>query len=60
MTIREAAQASGISTASYVNSRNNHPENFRLGELQKLYASMSETAKPILMEAVVTFLCKEV
>lgn len=60
MTLQEAASASGISAASYTNSRDKHPENFRLKELQKLYVSMSETAKPILTEAVVSFLCQKV
>lgn len=51
MTIDQASELAKLSKPGYIN-REKNPESFRLYELENLYQGMSETAKPILVEAV--------
>lgn len=51
MTIEQAAKAAGLAMATY-QLRERKPDDFRIKELRGLYASMTETAKPILRDAV--------
>lgn len=52
ITVEKAATICGISKPSYI-SREKNPSTFRIEELENLYSSMTETAKPILRDAVV-------
>lgn len=51
LSIECAAKAVNLSKQCYVN-REKQPEQFRLHELANLHDHLSETAKPILREAV--------
>lgn len=58
MTVKDAAVAAGLAEVTYLQNRKKTPEEFRLKELRGMYAQMSETARPILLNAVTSFLCK--
>ena len=59
LTIEKAASICGISKPSYI-SREENPMSFRVHELEHLYAAMTDTAKPILHDAVLAiFLCED-
>lgn len=51
MSIDRAATLADMSKQCYI-SREKHPEQFRLCELAGVYDGMTDTAKPILREAV--------
>ena len=51
ITIEKAALTCDMSKPCYC-SREKDPQQFRLVELKKLYAIMSDTAKPILRDAI--------
>lgn len=51
MSIENAATSADMSKPCYI-SREKHPEQFRLCELVGLYEGMTDTAKPILRDAV--------
>ena len=42
-----------------MNERGDNPASWRLGELRKVYRELSDLGKPILLDAVVEFLCSE-
>ena len=56
MTIGKAAECAGLSAPTYL-LREKNPGSFRLRELKGMYDSMSDTAKPILLEAISEFFC---
>jgi hypothetical protein len=56
MTIDKAAECAGLSAPTYP-LREKNPGSFRLRELKGMYDSMSDTAKPILLEAINEFFC---
>ena len=51
LTLDKASELVGLSTQGYIN-REKEPCHFRLCELESLYGGMTETARPILREAV--------
>lgn len=51
LTIEEAAKLANVSTVCYI-SREKHPEQFRLCEIQNIYNGLSDIAKPLLSAAV--------
>ena len=51
LTMEKAAELVDLSKPGYI-SREKKPEQFRLCELSNLYNGLSETAKPILRDAV--------
>ena len=51
ISLEKAAEVVELSKQGYIN-REKAPEQFRICELEKLYDALSETAKPILQEAV--------
>ena len=51
LSLESAAEKVKLSKQCYIN-REKNPEQFRLCELAGLYQSLSETAKPILRDAV--------
>lgn len=52
ITIEQAASITGLKATSTYCSREDDPGMYRLHELEALYESMSDTARPILREAV--------
>ena len=46
-------------TRPTMNERGDNPASWRLGELHKVYRELSDLGKPILLDAVVEFLCSE-
>lgn len=56
MTCEHAGTTCGISRVTY-QQRESSPEDFRLSELRSLYQDMSQTAKPILFDAIGFFIC---
>lgn len=56
MTLNVAADVCGVSKPTYV-QHEGEPSDFRLSELRGLYSGMSETARPILLDAVTLFIC---
>lgn len=57
MTLEQAATCCDISKVTY-RLREVSPEDFRLSELKGLYSQLTDTAKPILLEAVRLFICE--
>ncbi|MBX9032639.1 hypothetical protein [Gordonibacter massiliensis (ex Traore et al. 2017)] len=51
LSLESAAEKAEMSKQGYVN-REKRPEQFRLCELAKVYEALSDTAKPILKDAV--------
>jgi DNA-binding XRE family transcriptional regulator len=51
MSQSEAASACGIADPTY-RIRERSPLSFRINELRGLYSSLSETAKPVLLDAI--------
>lgn len=51
MSIEKAATLANVSKPCYVN-REKHPEQFRLCEISAVYKGMTDTAKPIMHDAV--------
>lgn len=51
LSLEKAAETVNLSKQGYIN-REKLPEQFRISEISKLYNALSETAKPILREAV--------
>lgn len=58
ITCEDAGKTCGISRVTY-SQRESSPKDFRLSELRSMYRALSETAKPIWMEAVGFFICGE-
>lgn len=56
MTFEQAATSCNVSKPTYV-QHEQMPGDYRLSELRGLYSSMTETAKPILLDAVRLFIC---
>lgn len=54
----EAGKTCGISRVTY-SQHENSPKDFRLSELRSMYGALSETAKPIWMDAIGFFICGE-
>lgn len=52
LTIEQAANACGVSPATYANREKTDCDQFRLAELQRFFSALNESAKPILKEAV--------
>lgn len=55
MTCEDAGSACGMSRITYA-QRELNPAEFRLSELKSLYRNLSDTAKPILVDAVGFFI----
>lgn len=51
LSLERAAEVVELSKQGYIN-REKDPDQFRLCELERLYDALTETAKPILREAV--------
>lgn len=60
LTVEEAAKAMALSTPCYVTARRSDPGTFRLRELRGLYGAMTDQARYILEDAVLSFLRSEV
>ena len=58
ISCEDAGKTCGISRVTYSQHENN-PKDFRLSELRSMYAALSETAKPIWMDAIGFFICGE-
>lgn len=56
MTCEGAGNICGITRVTY-QQRETAPGDFRLAELQSLYREMTQTAKPILFDAIGFFIC---
>lgn len=56
MTLERAAASCDVSKATYV-QHEQMPGDYRLSELRGLYSHMTETARPILLDAVRLFIC---
>ena len=56
MPLEQAAPSCNVSKPTYV-QHEQLPGDYRLTELRGLYSSMTETAKPILLDAVRLFIC---
>lgn len=56
LSLDKAAEFCDVSKPTYV-QREQMPGDYRLSELHGLYAGMTETAKPILMDAIRFFIC---
>ena len=52
ISLKQAAKLSGLGDSTYP-LRENNPDDFRLRELRGMYSAMSDTAKPILIEAAI-------
>lgn len=52
LTIEQAAAITGLKATSTYCSREEDPSMYRLHELEALYQSMNDTARPILREAI--------
>lgn len=51
MTLEQAAELAKLSKQGYIN-REKTPDDFRLSELKGVFNGLSETARPIFVEAV--------
>lgn len=58
MTYDQAATCCDVSKPTYV-QHEQYPQDYRLSELRGLYSGMTETARPILMDAVRLFICSD-
>ena len=58
MTFDQAAASCGVSKPTYV-QHEGAPEDYRLSEIRGLYKDLSDTAKPILLDAVRLFICSD-
>lgn len=56
MTYESAASCCNVSKPTYVQHEQG-PEDFRLSELRGLYSGLTDTARPILLDAVRLFIC---
>ena len=56
LTCEKAGSICGVSRATY-QQREAAPGDFRLSELKALYGQRSQTAKPILLDAIGFFIC---
>ena len=56
MTLERAAASCDVSKPTYV-QHEKMPGDYRLSELRGLYSNMTETARPILLDAVRLFIC---
>lgn len=56
LTCEQAASITELGVSTYP-LRERKPDDFRLRELRKLYLELSDTAKPILKDAVDEFFC---
>ena len=56
ITLDQAALICSVSKPTYV-QHEQMPGDYRLSELKALYASMTDTAKPILIDAIRFFIC---
>lgn len=57
MTFDSAATSCNVSKPTYV-QHEQMPGDYRLSELRGLYSGMTDTAKPILLDAVRLFICQ--
>lgn len=56
MTLEDAGSCCGVTRVTY-QQRETAPGDFRLSELRSLYEEMTQTARPILADAVGFFIC---
>ena len=56
LSCESAGKVCGITRVTY-SQREIEPKDFRLSELRSLYDALSETAKPILFDAIGFFIC---
>lgn len=56
LSCESAGKTCGITRVTY-SQREVEPKDFRLSELRALYNALSETAKPILFDAIDFFIC---
>lgn len=53
----EVASACGISKATYQQNRKTDPGTWKLEELKGYYDGVDDSTKPLLIQAVVDFIC---
>lgn len=56
LTTENAGTTCGVTRVTY-SQREANPGDFRLSELRSLHAALSDTAKPILFDAIGFFIC---
>lgn len=56
LTCEDAGKTCGISRVTY-SQHESSPKDFRLSELRDMYQALSETAKPIWINAINFFIC---